>query len=156
MIPISTTRCRGCAAIALLWASVHAASAAGLPAEPPVASPVAHATATSTPFDRCEDAVAQSIRQMRGAAVEGLRFEPGSRSEDAQGTQVAIRGAGRYLRGGHTPVAFRYSCAYDAETGKTSGVLFHESDTTPPPALPVWHADVARLALDACEGEAAA
>lgn len=157
MTTISSTRPLGKAAVAVLWATTaHFAVAAGLPAEPPAPSPPAHAVEAPSAFDRCEEAVARSLREMRGAAVQDLRFEPAGRAQDSQGTQVAIRGTGHYLRGGHAPVSVRYSCAYDADTGRTSGVLFHESDTTPPPALPVWHADVSGLALDTCEGEAAA
>jgi hypothetical protein len=157
MTTVPSLRPRRLATVVILWAiAAGVAGAAGLPAEPHAASVPARADKPSSAYDRCEDAVAQAIREMRGAAAQELRFEAASRAEDAQGAELAIRGSGRYLRGGRTPVSFRYSCAYDPESGKTSGVLFHESDGTPPPALPVWHADVSRLALEACEGETAA
>jgi hypothetical protein len=156
MIPNPTNSLRAIAASAGLWAAMTCgAAAAGLAAEPASESTRPPARPAPTGPERCEDAVAQAIRQMRGAAVEALRFEPGSRVQDAEGASLAIRGSGRYLRGGRTPVSFRYSCAYDESTGTTSGVLFHESDGTPPPPLPVWQADVSRLALDACETQAA-
>jgi len=149
-----TLPCRVAALIAMPWVA-GTVQAAGVAAEPASDTTRAAAPAAAAAYARCEDAVANAIRDMRGAAVEALHFEPGSRAVDTQGTRLAIRGSGRYQRGGRAPVAFRYSCAYDDATGTTSGVLFHETDATPPPALPVWHADLGSLAVDACESRAA-
>lgn len=127
---------------------------AQLPAQAPVQLPVAEST-PSTGYEHCEEAVAKAIRDMRGASVQALRFDAARHAQEDPGSHLAIQGTGHYLRDGRTPVAIRYSCAYDAATGTTSGVLFHESDGTPAPALPVWRADLAPLAIDACESAVA-
>ncbi len=103
----------------------------------------------------CESAVGNSIREIRGKLVQGLQFEGEARAANASRNQVDVKGAGHYRRSGGAPVAFRYSCAFDEATGLTSGVLFHETDGTPPPALPVWHADMSKISPESCESAVA-
>ncbi|HEX4508554.1 MAG TPA: hypothetical protein VH328_00670, partial [Burkholderiaceae bacterium] len=126
---------RGVAAVVVGWAITTAcAQAAGISAEVPADVPARlPPPAPSAGYDRCEEAVARAVRDMRGLSAQALRFEPAGHAQDMQGTRLAIQGTGHYLRDGRTPVSIRYSCAYDAESGTTSGVLFHESDAAPAP-----------------------
>ena len=105
---------------------------------------------------QCETAVDHSIHDIRGKQVTDLQFSPDAHTMP-DGDRVDVKGSGRYRRSaGAAPIAFNYSCAFDDSTGATSGVVFREADNRPPPALPVWQADLNKISPDACEAAAAA
>jgi hypothetical protein len=107
------------------------------------------------PVSECESAVGDTIRQQRGKQVQGLQFEGDARTLRSDNGQIDVKGSGRYRGGAPAPVAFRYSCIVNEATGTASGVVFHETDATPPPALPVWQADLSKISAESCESAAA-
>jgi len=110
--------------------------------------------------DRCEAAVADAVRTTRGKDVQEVQFA-GSRRQmaPAEGSdETAVRGEGHYrIRAGAT-VAFSYSCAFNARSGATSGVLFREQGGPPTTGTPQpdWQPDLANINPLACETAAAA
>jgi hypothetical protein len=108
------------------------------------------------PISQCEKAVGSAIREQRGKALQGLQFEGDARTLKSDVGQIDVKGTGRYRSGSAGPVTFRYSCVVNEESGLASGVVFHETDpTTPPPALPVWQADLSTISAESCESAAA-
>jgi len=106
---------------------------------------------------QCESAVERSIHEIRGKQVSDLQFLGDAKGVATDGDRVDVKGSGRYRRAaGAAPVSFQYTCAYDESSGATSGVLFREADGSAAPALPVWQADLTRIAPEACEAAAAA
>src|SRR5262249_15000829 len=96
-----------------------------------------------------------AIREQRGKALQGLQFEGDARTVKSDVGQIDVKGTGRYRSGSAAPVAFRYSCIVSEETGTASGVVFHETDSAAPPALPGWQADLSRISPESCESAAA-
>ncbi len=157
-------------ALGALGAVAHAASdAASAPVAAVLAAPAAPAAETTAPaatrerhhehaVPRCEAAVGDAIRQARGKQAVDIVFAGEAPAIHTEGDQVDVKGAGRYRRAaGQAPVAFRYTCAFDAARGTTSGVLFREAEApAAPAALPVWQADLTKLSPEACESAAAA
>jgi hypothetical protein len=106
---------------------------------------------------QCESAVERSIHEIRGRQVSDLQFGGDARGVASDGDRVDVKGSGRYRRSaGAAPVSFHYTCAYDEVSGATSGVVFRDTDNSPAPALPVWQADLTKIAPEACEAAAAA
>lgn len=106
---------------------------------------------------QCEDAVEAAMQGSDGRVRGAIEFDHGDRSSEEQGQRILIRGRGRFLTDDRRHVAFRYGCTYDEASARTEGVLWHEAaGGAAAAALPVWHADLDRLALDACERETAA
>jgi len=140
-------------------AGTEAAAGPGVAAAPAVAASGEARVRDRTHADalaQCETAVDHSIHEIRGKQVSDLQFGTDARSA-ADGDRVDVKGTGHYRRtAGAAPVSFHYTCAYDEATGATSGVLFREADNSPPPALPVWQADLSRISPEACEAAAAA
>ena len=159
-----------CHRIALLALALGAAGVAQAAAIQPGAAAVAGTTASAPEIvetrarthdaaeavTQCEAAVGDAIREMRGKQVQAPQFEDDARAARATGDQLDVKGTGRYRRtAGATPVAFRYSCAFNEATGVASGVLFHETDKSSEPALPVWQADISKISPESCETAAA-
>jgi hypothetical protein len=111
--------------------------------------------AVRDPIAECESAVGSAIREQRGKQLQGLQFEGDARSVKADVGQIDVKGSGRFRGSNAAPVAFRYSCIINEATGTASGVVFHETDSTPAPALPVWQADLSKISAESCESAAA-
>jgi len=145
-------------ACAAAQAGSDAAGAPAAASAPAIAaSGEAHARehANADALEQCESAVDHSIHDIRGKQVADLQFGGDARVVPGDGDRLNVKGTGRYRRGGGAPVAFNYSCAFDQASGATSGVVFREADNSPPPALPVWQADLTKISPDACEAAAA-
>jgi hypothetical protein len=107
-------------------------------------------------IERCEAAVAETVRRMRGAAAQELQFSASKRNlaPAAQEDETSVRGEGRYSSRGNGSSPFAYTCAYNTKSGTTSGVMFRE--TASAKAEPAWQPDLSFLSPAACEGASAA
>jgi hypothetical protein len=108
--------------------------------------------------ERCEAAVAETIRRMRGADAQELQFAGAKRLlAPTTGDEMDVKGEGRYRSVGGAVSNFAYSCVFDSKTGATSGVMFRE--TGAPRAgggEASWQPDLTRFSPDSCESAAAA
>jgi len=108
--------------------------------------------------DRCEADVADTIRRMRGKDVQELQFTATKRVlQPATDDETGVRGEGRYRAGtsGNT-VTFTYSCAFNAKSETTSGVLFRENLAGRAAPEKEFLPDLTNLSPEACESAAAA
>lgn len=123
----------------------------------------AQAPAGSQAAERCESAVADTVRRVRGKPVVDVDFVPSARrAVPAAGTdeEIGVHGEGRYRLASGVNVPFTYTCAFSPRTGATSGVLFKDA----PPALPAslgaadagWQPDLSRFSPQSCESATAA
>lgn len=130
------------------------AGSAAMPAA--LGEPVVREAPRHDAFVDCESAVSSSLRQIRGSAVQGVRFAGDARDANSDGDHVDVKGSGHYRRGSGAPIEFHYSCAFDRASGTTSGVVLHETEPHPAAAaLPVWQADLSRLSPESCESAVA-
>lgn len=131
------------AACALIWSTL----CAPVGASPPVPGDAAQA---------CESSVIDDLQELRGKDAQQIEFVGAQRSiTPAQGAaETSVKGAGRYAGG--TP--FTYSCTYNSQTRKTSGVVIRDKGGSARPARPeaVWQPDLTRLSPEACETAVAA
>ncbi len=114
-------------------------------------------TATSDDAgERCEAAVADTVRRVRGPLAKEVEFVAAARRlVPTDGSdETRVNGDGRYRGANHPTVTFSYSCAYDRATGRTSGVVFR--DKPPPADTGSWQPDLANFSPDACEAATAA
>lgn len=140
---------------ALAAAPVRAAGVVPQEGVTPVLGASAPVAAAGDPGTECERAVGDSLRELHGREVTALDFGAAQQQAGDEG-HVEVKGEGRYRRAEKAPaIAFRYSCAFDRGTGRTSGVVLHEADARQAPALPVWQADLTRLSPQACESAVA-
>jgi hypothetical protein len=105
--------------------------------------------------DRCEAAVAETVRRMRGRDAQEVEFVGAKRalSSTQDSEETGVRGEGRYRGRGAGSMSFTYSCAFNAKTGATSGVMFRETGGTRADAA--WEPDLSKLSPEACEAAAA-
>ncbi len=107
--------------------------------------------------ERCETAVAETVKRMRGPAAQELQFSPTKRNlAPTQDDETSVRGEGRYSSRSNGTYPFTYSCAYNAKAGTTSGVMFRETGSALAKAEPAWQPDLSYLSPAACEGASAA
>lgn len=107
--------------------------------------------------DRCEAAVAETVKRMRGRAAQELQFIGAKRNLlPAQDDETGVRGEGRYSSKAGGTSSFTYSCAYNAKTGATSGVMFRETGSDRASADSSWSPDLTNVSPDACETATAA
>lgn len=141
---------------ARLGAIALALCAASTIANAQAAAPVpAHAA------DRCEAAVAETVRRIRGAGAQEIQFVGDKRVVlPAKGDDIDVKGEGRYGSKSASATGFAYSCVFNSRSGATSGVLFREtvgaargSATTTSAAL---QPDLAQFSPENCESAAAA
>lgn len=136
---------------ASLTSSFCASVLAALPV-PPAAS-AEHARAG----DRCEAAVAETIRRMRGRDAQEVEFIGAKRAiAPTPEEDLGVKGEGRYRGAGGPAVAFSYSCAFNTRTGATSGVLFRDAGAAAADAAANWQPDLSHFSPDACEAATAA
>jgi len=117
---------------------------------------MAQTAAPAQAAERCEAAVAETVKRMRGRDVKDIQFTHASRAVAREpGTEeFGVKGEGRY-RSAAGAVPFTYRCAYNAKTGATSAAMFREAGAAPPDAAP-WQPDLSRISPQACESAAAA
>jgi hypothetical protein len=110
-----------------------------------------------TAGDKCEAAVADTVRRLRGRDAQEVEFFGAKRAiAPTSGEQeLGVKGEGRYHAGAGAGMAFAYSCAFNTQTGGTSGVLLRES-ATPAGADPAWQPDLSSFSPEACEAATAA
>ncbi|KQW13842.1 MULTISPECIES: hypothetical protein [unclassified Rhizobacter] len=117
----------------------------------------APAAAEAKPAERCEAAVADTIREMRGKEARDIEFIAAQRSLlPATGDETTVKGAGRYKTAATGVHGFTYRCAYNAESNETSGVVFRETGSSRPLAEKAWEPDLSKVSPDACETAIAA
>ncbi len=114
-------------------------------------------TESAKAVERCETAVAETVKRMRGPAAQELQFSPAKRNlAPGQEDETSVRGEGRYSSRSNGSYPFTYSCAYNAKAGTTSGVMFRETGSGLAKAEPAWQPDLSLLSPAACEGASAA
>jgi hypothetical protein len=106
--------------------------------------------------DRCEEAVAETVRRMRGREAQEVEFVGAKRAvaPAADADETAVKGEGRYRSPGGA-MSFTYSCAFNTKTGGTSGVLFRETGGTRAGTGVAWEPDLTHFSPEACETAAA-
>jgi hypothetical protein len=122
-----------------------------------VATPVQAQGEAAKAADRCEAAVAETVKRMRGRSAQELQFIGAKRNLlPAQDDETGVRGEGRYSSKASGTTSFTYSCAYNAKTGTTSGVMFRETGSDRARAESAWQPDLTFVSPDACEAATAA
>jgi hypothetical protein len=108
--------------------------------------------------DACENAVAETIRRMRGKEAQEVQFIGAKRAltPSPGGDETGVKGEGRYRSAAAGPVPFTYSCAYNAKTGETSGALFRETGSARAGSEQAWQPDLTHVSPAACETATAA
>lgn len=121
-----------------------------------LSQPVAAAPAdTAKATDRCETEVSETIRRMRGRDAKEVQFLAAKRVLLPSGDdETAIKGEGRY-RGERGAVSFTYSCAYNAATDATSGVVFRDAGAARAAPEKAFEPDLTNVSPEACEAAAA-
>lgn len=149
-------------AVAPLVALLAGPATAQQAATPPAAASVSAALPSKSAADACEDAVAKTVRDTRGRAVQEVQFIGAKRSvTTTSDDETAVKGAGRWL-GAAGSVPFTYSCTYNTTTASTSGALFRETGPLPPAAAAkrgeasaradaAWQPDLTNFSPEACE-----
>jgi hypothetical protein len=123
------------------------------------AGPVFAAADLSEAAPRCESEVTKTLQRLHGRDFREARFDAARRQVALADTvDAAVRGEGRWVGSGGTST-FRYSCAYNTESGEASGVVLNE--TQPPRAAAAaagasWDPDLTKVTPAACESAAAA
>ena len=107
--------------------------------------------------ERCETAVAETVKRMRGRAAQELQFVGTKRNLlPAQDDETGVRGEGRYSSKATGTTSFTYSCAYNAKTGATTGVMFRDTGSDRARSESNWQPDLTFVSPDACETATAA
>ena len=107
--------------------------------------------------DRCEAAVAETVKRMRGRSAQELQFVGAKRNLlPTQDDETGVRGEGRYSSKAGGTTSFTYSCAYNVKTGTTSGVVFRETGSDRARTESAWQPDLTFVSPDACETATAA
>lgn len=126
-------------------------------ASSPALAQSAQPEAAKAAIERCETAVAETVKRMRGPAAQELQFSASKRNlAPGQDDETSVRGEGRYSSRSNGSYPFTYSCAYNAKAGTTSGVVFRETASALAKAEPAWQPDLSYLSPAACEGASAA
>ncbi len=115
-------------------------------------------TDTTKAGDRCESAVADTVRHIRGRDAKEVEFIGSKRvlAPTGEEEETGVKGEGRYRAPGGTAMGFTYSCAYNGKTDATSGVVFRETGTPRADgSAPVWEPDLTNFRPEECETAAA-
>jgi hypothetical protein len=104
----------------------------------------------------CETAVADTLRELRGKAAHEVQFGAARPlvpppADDS----TTLAGTGLYRAAAGPAKPFTYTCTYDLQTGKASGVVLRE-EPAPAAAAKPWEPDLTHLSPEACEAAAAA
>jgi len=101
--------------------------------------------------DSCEAAVTETIKEMRGRDAQDVQFSKDKRAlSPTTGEETDVKGAGRYRNAGGTSMPFTYGCAYNAQTGATSGIVFRDAGGSRAEEKP-WQPDLVNVSPEACE-----
>jgi len=104
----------------------------------------------------CETAVVSTVKRMRGAAANEVRFSSAQRILDTvSGTEVGVKGAGQYRGRSGAWSPFTYTCAFNPASGGTSGVVVRDASPPTAQAQAPWQPDLRSLTPEACETAAA-
>jgi hypothetical protein len=113
--------------------------------------------ASKSAADACENAVAETVRTMRGRQAQEVEFVAARRAiAPGTGEEIGIKGEGRYRGASERAMPFSYSCAFNPSTGTTNGVVFKETGAARAAAEKPWQPDLTHLSPEACETAAAA
>lgn len=107
--------------------------------------------------DSCESAVTETIKEMRGRDAQDVQFSKDKRVlSPTTGEETDVKGAGRYRNAGGTSMPFTYGCAYNAQTGATSGIVFRDAGGPRATEEKPWQPDLVNVSPEACETAVAA
>ncbi|HMC14593.1 MAG TPA: hypothetical protein VKI18_03110 [Albitalea sp.] len=109
--------------------------------------------------ERCEAAVAETVKRMRGKQAQEIQFVGAKRvlAPTKGGDDIDVKGEGRYRAGSGGTSVFSYSCLFNSHSGATSGVLFRETGAATPAGGSdvAWQPDLSQLSPENCESAAA-
>jgi len=106
--------------------------------------------------ERCEAAVAETIHEMRGNDRQ-VEFVHARRSvQPPVNDEKKVKGEGTYRGTNGMVHPFTFSCAYNAKSGTTSGVVFRDVGATRADTDARWQPDLSTLRPEACESSVAA
>ncbi|AKJ29633.1 hypothetical protein AAW51_2942 [Caldimonas brevitalea] len=112
----------------------------------------AAATPAARAGERCEAAVAETIKAMRGRSADEVQFSGAKRAlSPMTDDETGVKGEGQYAGNGSSPMPFTYSCAFNAKTGATSGVVFRDTGKRRSAPEQVGDADLTHISPEACE-----
>ena len=122
--------------------------------------PVAAQGDSARALERCEAAVVETLRKLRGKRAQEVQFTPAQRAVTASDdTEISVKGAGRYRTGAGagagTGAPFSFSCSFNAKTGLASGVVLREAGADAARSQADWQPDISRVSPQACESAAA-
>jgi len=105
--------------------------------------------------ERCEAAVTETVKHMRGDDARTIAFVAARRAvAPPVADETDVKGEGTY-RGASGPAhPFSYSCAYNVKSGNTSGVVFRDLGAKAAAAAGPdanWQPDLSALSPEACE-----
>ncbi|KQV81266.1 hypothetical protein [Rhizobacter sp. Root1221] len=132
---------------------------AALAADPPPSAPATGAgPIAEAAGERCEAAVTDTIREMRGDDGRQVQFVRARRSVlPPVNDETDVKGEGSYRGGSAAARPFSYRCAYNVKSDTTSGVVFKDigparADSG---AETRWQPDLTALSPEACEAAVA-
>jgi hypothetical protein len=142
----------------LIATSITAAAATTAAAQTP--SDAAPAGDSARALERCEAAVVDTLRKLRGKQAQEVQFTPAQRAVNpGDEGEISVKGAGRYRSGlgssAGAGASFSFSCSFSAKTGLASGVVLREAGANAARAPADWQPDLSRVSPDACESAAA-
>jgi hypothetical protein len=113
--------------------------------------------ASKSAADACETAVAETVRAARGRDAQEVQFIGAKRAlSPTPGDETGVKGEGRYRGKSGGSMPFTYSCAFNASTGGTTGVMFSDKGAVPSIAERAWQPDLTNISPEACEVATAA
>lgn len=119
--------------------------------------PAVAAGSDAAAAERCESAVAETVRRMRGNRAQEVQFVGVKRALAPNGEdEIGVKGEGRYAGSAGGATSFAYSCAFNPKTGGTSGVVFRDTGAPRNGADTSWQPDLTNLSPAECESAAAA
>lgn len=105
---------------------------------------------------RCESAVEETVRNIRGREAQDVQFVGAKRAiAPTADAKIGVKGEGIYSGSGGPGVPFTYSCAFDADSGETSGVLFRDAARPRATPKPAAEPDITHVSPEACEAATA-
>lgn len=104
--------------------------------------------------ERCEEAVIDTVKTMRGDDARQVQFVRARRTMlPAVGDETEVKGEGSYRGDTGAPRSFTYSCRYDLKAGSTSGIVFRDIGAARAEARAQkdWQPDLLTVSPEACE-----
>jgi hypothetical protein len=107
--------------------------------------------------ERCEAAVTETVKHMRGDDARQVQFTRARRAiAPPVDEETDVKGEGTYRGAAGAARPFSYSCAYNIKSGTTSGVVFRDlGPAKTDSAEAAWQPDLSTLSPDACEAAVA-